>query len=51
MLNCWAGKYVFSEFHFEGMGMSGEDPGVVWKVWETGNKYLLGVNLNLCCQF
>ena len=34
-------------FHFEGIGMSGEVPGVVWKVWEAGIIYLLGVLLFL----
>ena len=44
-------RIFFSEFHFEGMGMSGEVPGVVWKVWETGIISFLGVNLNFCSQY
>ena len=43
--------FFFSEFDVEGIGMSGEVPGVAWKVWETGIIYFLGVNLNFCSQY
>ena len=44
-------KILFSEFDFEGIGMSGEVPGVVWKVWEAGIIQFVGVNLNFCSQY
>ena len=48
---CFGRTTFFSEFDFEGIGMSGEVPRVVWKVWEAGIIYLLRENWNLYCEY